>query len=104
MNFYELMFIVNGELTKEDAGSEFEKFKEIVEKGNGEILKVDEWGLKKLAYPIKKKNTGYYYVVLLKADYELVKEIERNFRINENLFRHLFVKLDQRKVDIPAEK
>ncbi len=103
MNYYELMFIINGELSQEDASAEFEKIKEIIEKGNGKILKTDNWGLKRFAYPIKKKNNGYYYVLLLEIDYSLLKELERIFKINENLFRYIFVKLDPRKIKITEE-
>ena len=103
MKFYELMLIINGELTQEDADAEFEKFIKVVEDGNGKILNIDKWGLKRFAYPIKKKNNGYYYVVRLGVDYQLLKELERLFRINENLFRYLFVKLDSRKIELKEE-
>ncbi len=93
MKYYELMFIVNGELSKELATEELEKFKSLVEEMKGSIVKVDEWGLKRFAYPINKKNTGYYFIAYLNADYQLVKEIERKFKINENIFRYLFVVL-----------
>jgi small subunit ribosomal protein S6 len=103
MKYYELMLIINGELSQEEASAEFEKFEQVVEKGNGKILKVDNWGLKRFAYPIKKKNSGYYYVVNLGVDYPLLRELERIFKINENLFRYLFVKLDSRKIEITEE-
>jgi len=100
MRLYELMFVLNGELTSEDVSQEIEKFKQIVEKGNGKIIRIDEMGLRKLAYPIKKKTTGYYIVAYLEANPELVNEIKRIFRINENIFRFMFVKLDPKKVKI----
>ncbi len=103
MKHYELMIIINGELSQEDANAEFEKIQQAIENGNGKILKVDSWGLKRFAYPIKKKNSGYYYVLLLEIDYQLLKELERIFRINENLFRYLFVKLDSRKIKTTEE-
>ncbi len=94
---YELMFAYNGELTKEDIEKEVEKFKEIIEKGEGELVKLNNLGVKKFAYPIKKKTSGYYFLAYLKAEYSLVKEISRIFKINENLFRYMFVKLDDKK-------
>ena len=96
---YELMFAYNGELTKEEIEKELERFKEIVEKGNGEIVKIDNLGVKKFAYPIKKKYSGYYFIAYLNAEYSLVQEISRIFKINENLFRYMFVKLDPKKLE-----
>ena len=103
MRLYELMIVFNGELSKEDVAKEVEKFNEIVEKGKGKVLKVDEMGLRKLAYPIQKKTTGYYFVAYLEADPPLVNELKRVFKINENLFRFMFVKLDPKKVKITEE-
>jgi small subunit ribosomal protein S6 len=103
MTLYELMFAYNGELTKDEVEKELEKFKEIIEKGNGELLKIDDLGVKKFAYPIKKKNSGYYFLAYLKAEYSLVKEINRIFKINENLFRYMFVKLDPKKFEQNSE-
>jgi small subunit ribosomal protein S6 len=104
MNPYEVMFVLNGELSQDDCAQHVEKFKENVEKGNGKVLKIDEMGLRKLAYPIKKKNTGYYFLAYIEAGSELLEELKRLFRINEDVFRFIFIKLDPKNFKITEDK
>ena len=90
MKNYELMFIINP--TLEDAKKEaaIEKVKAIIE-ADGEVEKVDAWGMRKLAYPIEKKNEGYYVVVEFKASTELPKELDRKLRISDDVMRHIII-------------
>jgi len=95
MTNYELMFVV--ESTLEDSAKEqmVDTVKDIIAE-NGEIAKADIWGMKKLAYPIKKKNEGYYVVVEFKANGDFPKELDRRLRISDNIIRHLIINKDEK--------
>ena len=84
MNKYEAMYIVTPEM-------EDEAIKGVIENG-GEIEKTDEWGRKKLAYPIDYKTEGYYVLVNFAAAPELPRELERNFRNDESILRYMVVR------------
>jgi len=104
MRYYELMIILDGELQKEEVDKFVENFRNFVEENNGKIFKIDDMGLRKFAYPIKKKNSGYYYVIYLKVNYDLMKEIERKFKIDETVFRYLFIRHNPKKSEIFKEE
>ena len=88
MNKYEAMYIVTPEMEDEAIKGVIEKFS-----GNGgEIEKTDEWGRKKLAYPIDYKTEGYYVLVNFAAAPELPRELERNFRNDESILRYMVVR------------
>lgn len=95
MTNYELMFII--EPTLEDSAKEnvIETVKGIIAE-QGEVTKTDVWGMKRLAYPIQKKNEGYYVVVDFKASSELPKELDRRLKISDNVIRHMIVNKDDR--------
>ncbi|WP_053955077.1 30S ribosomal protein S6 [Inediibacterium massiliense] len=95
MRKYEVMFILKSSLEEEQRNQVVEKFKGIIEE-NGEIEKVDEWGNRKLAYPIEKLNEGYYIIINFKADKDVPKELDRNFRISDVVLRHLIVNLEEK--------
>ncbi|MGF6376419.1 small subunit ribosomal protein S6 [Clostridiales Family XIII bacterium PM5-7] len=93
MTNYELMFIINPTLEDEKKDATVEKVKEIIA-ADGEVAKVDVWGMKKLAYPIEKKNEGHYVVVDFKASTELPKELDRRLRISDDVMRHIIINKD----------
>lgn len=90
---YEVMFIINPALEEEKKDAVIERVKGIIE-ANGEIGKVDVWGMRKLAYPIEKKAEGYYVVVEFKASPELPKELDRRLRISDDVMRHIIINKD----------
>ena len=92
---YELMFIV--ESTLEDSVKEqtVETVKGIIA-DNGEIIKADIWGMKKLAYPIQKKNEGYYALVEFKANADFPKELDRRLKISDKIIRHMIINKDEK--------
>ncbi|MBE6037376.1 MAG: 30S ribosomal protein S6 [Clostridiales bacterium] len=94
MSNYEVMFIIDADL--EDASKEavIETVKGIIAEG-GEVGKVDVWGMRKLAYPILKKNDGYYVVIEFTAKPELPKELDRRLRISDSVIRHIIVNKDE---------
>ena len=94
---YETMFIVKPTLTEEETQAQIELVKSTIEKTGGEIIATDDMGSRKLAYEIKKNKRGYYYVCYFKAPTEAILEIERNYRINENILRFIFIKSESKK-------
>lgn len=94
MNKYETLFVIAPSLTEEEVKAVIEKAKGVIEGSNGVIDNVDEWGKRRLAYEINKINEGYYVLINFTSDSELPKELDRVFRISDNVVRHLIVKLD----------
>ena len=92
MNKYEAMDIVTPEMEDEAIKGVIEKFSGIITANGGEIEKTDEWGRKKLAYPIDYKTEGYYVLVNFAAAPELPRELERNFRNDESILRYMVVR------------
>ena len=92
MNKYEAMYIVTPEMDDEAIKGVIEKFSGIITANGGEIEKTDEWGRKKLAYPIDYKTEGYYVLVTFAAAPELPRELERNFRNDESILRYMVVR------------
>ena len=93
---YETMLITSAALDEEATAALVGKFKSLIE-ANGTIDSIDEWGKRRLAYPINDKPEGYYVLVTMQAPAELPKEIERNLRINENVLRSLVIKVEEKK-------
>ena len=94
MNKYEIMFILKSN-DEEATKNEVSLLKTIITDMNGEIVEEKEMGNKKLAYPIKKEVNGYYYVITVNASSDAVAEFDRKARINENVIRHLVIRLDE---------
>ena len=89
------MFILDPALEDDKKEAAVEMVKEIIA-AEGEVGNVDVWGLRKLAYPIQKKNEGYYVVVEFKAQPTLPKELDRRMKIADSVMRHLIVNKDEK--------
>jgi small subunit ribosomal protein S6 len=94
MNKYEIMFIVRPNLEEGVIKEEDKKFNDILKKQKAKLLDSKELGQKELAYIINKHKTGYYYLYQIESSVDTIKEIDRLIRINENIIRHLIIKLD----------
>lgn len=94
---YETMFIVKPTLTEEETKAQVELVKSNIEKNGGEIVACDDIGSRPLAYEIEKQKRGYYFVAYFKAPTDSILELERNYRINENIMRFIFVKYENKK-------
>ena len=90
---YEVMFIIDPTLEDEKKDAAVERVKSVIA-AEGEVGNVDVWGLRKLAYPIQKKNDGYYVVIDFKAEPTLPAELDRRLRISEDFMRHIIVNKD----------
>ena len=95
MTNYELMFIIESTLEDSVRDQTIDTVKGIIA-DNGEITKADVWGMRKLAYPIRKKNEGYYVIVEFKANSDFPKELDRRLKISDNVIRHLIVNKDEK--------
>ena len=95
MNNYEMMFIVKATMESDEVKKTAESVKKIVENEKGKVAEFKELGEKKLAYPIKKEINGYYFVMQFEATKEAEAEINRKASIDENILRHLIIKLDE---------
>ncbi|OAG27644.1 30S ribosomal protein S6 [Thermodesulfatator autotrophicus] len=92
---YETLFVIHPDHL--DAKDEIvEKVSQIIQQDGGEVLKQDDWGLRKLAYPIEKKRQGYYYLMEFAAPAQTPPKLEQNFRIDERIIRFIVVKLDEK--------
>ncbi|NLM42929.1 MAG: 30S ribosomal protein S6 [Clostridiales bacterium] len=94
MNLYETIYILKPDMDEEATKAMVERFKAIVEE-NGEMDTLEEWGKRKLAYPIQDYTEGYYVYMKYKADSHLPKELDRVFVITEDLLRHLIVRIEK---------
>lgn len=95
MRSYETIFILSPEINDEVRPSYIEKFKNLIAEKGGEVTNVDEWGKRKLAYEIDKKNEGYYVLMNFNGDVEVPHELERVYKITDGVMRYLIVKLDK---------
>lgn len=95
MNKYEMMFIVKATLDEANIASVAENLKTVITSMKGEITDSKDLGQKKLAYPINKEVTGHYFVFNFNANNELITELDRKARIDENVMRHMIIKLDE---------
>lgn len=92
MRDYELVLVIDSEVSGEDRKKQLTKVKKIVEDLKGKVKKTDEWGEKKLAYPINKKNMGYYFLLTIQLPLEVPPQIDSKLKLEENIIRYLLVK------------
>ena len=95
MNQYETVFILTPVLSDEQMKETVAKFKKILTDNGAEILNEEAWGLKKLAYQIEKKTSGFYNLIEFKAEPSVVKTLETGYRRDEKVIRFITVKLDK---------
>ncbi|HTP13847.1 MAG TPA: 30S ribosomal protein S6 [Bacteroidota bacterium] len=93
---YESTFIVNAALDDAQIDGVIEKAKDVIAKNGGELRDIAKWGRKRFAYPIKKKNNGFYVVTEFSATGEVITKLERHFQLDENVIRYLTIALDKR--------
>jgi small subunit ribosomal protein S6 len=90
MALYESTFISRQDVSAQEVEKITESFVKIINDGNGKVVKIEQWGLRDLAYPIKKCKKGYYTHMGIEVDYPTLKELDRKFKLNENVIRHIF--------------
>ena len=94
MRKYEIMFIVRPDMEEAEIKKTAEEMKKVLTDGKANMLEEKAMGQRELAYEINKFTTGYYFLYVVEANAETVKEFDRIVRINESLLRHLIVKVE----------
>jgi small subunit ribosomal protein S6 len=92
---YESIFIVRPDLTGDAYTAVIDKFKGVLTDQGASIIKVDEWGVRKLAYTVKKQNRGSYVLVIFEADPKIILEYERRLRLDESIIKFINIHLEK---------
>jgi len=98
-NQYEAVFILTPVLSETQIKEAVEKFKKTLTDNGAEIVHEEHWGLRKLAYTIQHKNTGYYQLIQFKANASIVATLETDYKRDERVMRYLTTKLDKYAID-----
>lgn len=104
INHYETVFIVTPVLSAEQAKETVEKFKQMLKDNGAKIVNEEQWGLKKLAYPIQKKSTGFYQLFQYEVEGDFIAKLELAFKRDERIMRFLTVKLDKHAVEYAKKR
>ncbi|HDI52205.1 30S ribosomal protein S6 [candidate division KSB1 bacterium] len=98
LRFYELVFVMDAQLEQSKIEEFANKIQKMITDSGGNIRVVDYWGKRRLSYPIKKKQYGFYVYILFEADGKVIEPIERECRLNESVLRFLTVRLSKRAI------
>ena len=96
MTKYESMYILKPDMDEEKKDALVKRFADIVTDNGGTVEKIDEWGKKRLAYPIQYINDGYYVLMNFEAQPTLPAELERNYKISDDVLRFIVINLDEK--------
>ncbi len=94
LRHYETMFLLHPELSSDNRDDAAEKFSSIITHDGGQVVHMDKWPLKKLAYKVQKQTHGYYVVMDFGAKSSTIQELTRNFRLDERVMKFITTKLD----------
>lgn len=103
MNNYESVFIATPVLSDQQLEELAGKFRGVITENGGQIISEEDWGLRKLAYPIQKKTTGFYYLMEFTGEGDIIEKLETQYRRDERVIRFLTFKMDKYAVEY-AEK
>ena len=95
MNHYETIYIADTTLDDDSLKEAIDKFSDLIKKLKGSIVKVNEWGKRKLAYAVKRFDKGYYVVLDFCALPKMVTELERNLKLDDRILKYITVKIDE---------
>ena len=104
MNQYETVFILTPVLSDVQMKEAVDKFINLLKESGAEIINEENWGLRKLAYPIQKKTTGFYELVEFKAEPEVIAKLEVNYRRDERILRFLTFRMDKYAAEYAAKR
>ena len=103
MNHYEETVIIDGSLENEEVDTEVKKIEDLIQAQGGKILDINRWGRKKLAYPIRKKEQGFYIVITFEADGSSIAGLERELELNESILRYLSIAVREESIEKEKE-
>lgn len=98
MRSLETTFIVDSQLTEEEIEAKITRYEQYLLAHGAELVTLDRWGLRRLAYDIKKRQQGFYVLVQYRAEGGIVKELEREFELDEGILRYLTIALESELV------
>ena len=104
MNHYETVFILTPVLSDNQMKEAVAKFTKVLTDNGGSIVNTEEWGLKKLAYPIEKKTSGFYVLIEFDGDPTIVKKLETAFLRDDSVMRFLVFRLDKYAAEYAAKR
>ncbi|HCS73973.1 MAG TPA: 30S ribosomal protein S6 [Clostridiales bacterium] len=96
MNKYESIYVIRPTVEEEGIKALVERFSNLIQQEGGQVENVDEWGKRRLAYPIDDLNEGYYVLVNFSAESDLPEELERNYKITDDILRYLTIRIDEK--------
>ena len=97
-NMYELTYIVNAVLNEEQIKAVVERVAKLITDGKGTILTTNEWGSRRLAYPIRKKRNGYYVNLFFESPGASIVKMERSLEIDDDILRYMTLRLDAKMI------
>lgn len=104
LNQYETVFIATPVLSDAQFKEVVSKFSGLITANKGEVISEEDWGLKKLAYPIQKKSTGFYHLIEFKAEPSFIEKLETEYRRDERIIRFLSFRLDKYAVEYSEKR
>ena len=104
MNHYETVFILTPVLSDAQMKEAVEKFTNVLTENGAKIVNTEEWGMKKLAYPIQKKSSGFYTFIEFEGETTIVKKLETAFRRDERVLRFLVFRQDKYAAEYAAKR
>lgn len=103
-NRYETVFIMTPVLSEEQTKEAVQKYTQLLKDGGAKIIFEDHWGLRKLAYPIQKKTTGFYHLVEFEAEGNIIADLELAYKRDERILRFMTIALDKHAVAYNEKK
>ena len=104
MNSYETVFILTPVLSEDQAKEAVQKFESEIKTWGGKIKHSESWGLRKMAYPIQKKSTGFYFLTQFEADSQVIADFELMLKRDERVMRFLTIKMDKDHIEYAAKR
>ena len=104
MRRYEILFIAHADSSDDEMNEHVERYKAIITNSKGIVVKIDKWGMRKLAYEIKKQTKGIYYLMDFAGESATVPELERNLKIDDRILKFLTVLKDTEVDPLELEK
>ena len=104
MKQYETVFILTPVLSEDQVKETVNKFKKFLGEKGAELIYEEDWGMRKLAYPIQKKSSGFYHLIEFKGPAELINDLEIQYRRDERIIRFLTVSLDKHAIAYNEKK
>lgn len=103
-NRYETVFILTPVLSEDQTKEAVKKFKDLVKKGRGKVHHEESWGMRKLAYPIQKKSSGFYHLIEFESETDLIGKLETEYRRDERVIRFLTVLMDKHHISFAERR